>query len=160
MGLRPVLRIGILTVSDRSARGERPDLSGPAIEKEVVAQGWKIGKQDSRSNNIGKRIKDFLVEGILHRRILQDFYPGLIHLFLFIGFIVPFVVIVIVQFVFTLPSPISKWLSLFLDLVALFGLAALVLAFYRRYISRPSRLDNRLDDLICLILLFFIMSIA
>lgn len=46
MGLKPVLRIGILTVSDRSARGERPDLSGPAIEKEVVAQGWKIGKQE------------------------------------------------------------------------------------------------------------------
>jgi molybdopterin adenylyltransferase len=36
------LRFGILTVSDRSARGLRPDLSGPALEQLVTAQGWKI----------------------------------------------------------------------------------------------------------------------
>jgi len=119
---------------------------------------WKIGQPDSRSGNIGKRIKSFLVEGIAHRRILQDVYPGLIHLFLFIGFLVPFVVIVIVQFMFTLPSPLSKLLSLFLDLIALFGLGSLVLAFYRRYVTRPSRLDNRLDDFISLAFLFLILG--
>jgi len=37
-----VLRIGILTVSDRSARGERPDLSGPALEKAVLEYGWQV----------------------------------------------------------------------------------------------------------------------
>jgi len=119
---------------------------------------WKIGQQDSRSDNIGKRIKSFLVEGIVHRRILQDVYPGLIHLFLFMGFLVPFVVIVIVQFMFTLPSPLSKLLSFFLDLIALFGLGSLVLAFYRRYVTRPSRLDNRLDDFISLAFLFLILG--
>jgi molybdopterin adenylyltransferase len=36
------LRFGILTVSDRSSRGERPDLSGPALVALVSAQGWKI----------------------------------------------------------------------------------------------------------------------
>ena len=36
------MRIGILTVSDRSARGERPDLAGPAIEKLIVDQGWSV----------------------------------------------------------------------------------------------------------------------
>ena len=36
------LRIGILTSSDRSARGERPDLSGPALEELITAQGWKV----------------------------------------------------------------------------------------------------------------------
>ena len=36
------IRFGILTVSDRSARGERPDLSGPALVELVTAQGWKI----------------------------------------------------------------------------------------------------------------------
>ena len=36
------LRFGILTVSDRSAHGERPDLSGPALVELVTAQGWKI----------------------------------------------------------------------------------------------------------------------
>jgi molybdopterin adenylyltransferase len=36
------LKIGIITLSDRSARGERPDASGPALEKEVQAQGWQV----------------------------------------------------------------------------------------------------------------------
>lgn len=36
------LRFGILTVSDRSARGERPDLSGPALVELILAQGWEV----------------------------------------------------------------------------------------------------------------------
>jgi len=36
------LRFGILTVSDRSARGERPDLSGPALSELITARGWKV----------------------------------------------------------------------------------------------------------------------
>ena len=31
-----------LTVSDRSARGERPDLSGPALAELITAQGWQV----------------------------------------------------------------------------------------------------------------------
>jgi molybdopterin adenylyltransferase len=40
------LRIGILTVSDRSARGERPDSSGPAIEDVIIEQGWEISQME------------------------------------------------------------------------------------------------------------------
>jgi molybdopterin adenylyltransferase len=36
------LRFGILTVSDRSARGERPDASGPALDEAVKSQGWRV----------------------------------------------------------------------------------------------------------------------
>jgi molybdopterin adenylyltransferase len=36
------LRFGILTSSDRSSRGERPDLSGPALVDLVTAQGWMV----------------------------------------------------------------------------------------------------------------------
>ena len=36
------LRFGILTVSDRSARGERLDETGPALEAVVVEQGWQV----------------------------------------------------------------------------------------------------------------------
>ena len=38
------LRFGILTVSDRSARGERPDLSGPALVELVRSHGWTVGQ--------------------------------------------------------------------------------------------------------------------
>ena len=40
------MRIGILTVSDRSSRGDRPDLSGPAIEEEVTTLGWIISQKE------------------------------------------------------------------------------------------------------------------
>jgi molybdenum cofactor synthesis domain-containing protein len=35
-----MIRFGILTVSDRSSRGERPDSSGPVLVELVEAQGW------------------------------------------------------------------------------------------------------------------------
>jgi len=39
------LRFGILTASDRSARGERPDLSGPALVELVQSHGWSVVRQ-------------------------------------------------------------------------------------------------------------------
>lgn len=39
-----ILRFGILTSSDRAARGQRPDLSGPALVEIVTAQGWEVKK--------------------------------------------------------------------------------------------------------------------
>ena len=39
------LRFGILTVSDRSWRGERKDASGPALVEAVQAQGWQVVRQ-------------------------------------------------------------------------------------------------------------------
>ncbi len=39
------LRFGILTLSDRSAKGERVDASGPALADLIRAQGWSVTKQ-------------------------------------------------------------------------------------------------------------------
>ena len=36
------LRFGILTISDRSARGERPDASGPVLVEAVTATSWLV----------------------------------------------------------------------------------------------------------------------
>jgi molybdopterin adenylyltransferase len=36
------IRIGIITISDRSSRGERPDESGPALNNAVTQQGWQV----------------------------------------------------------------------------------------------------------------------
>lgn len=36
------IRIGIITVSDRSSRGERPDETGPALVNAVSQQGWQV----------------------------------------------------------------------------------------------------------------------
>jgi molybdenum cofactor synthesis domain-containing protein len=39
------IRFGILTLSDRSSRGERADSSGPALVDLVQGQGWSVAKQ-------------------------------------------------------------------------------------------------------------------
>lgn len=39
------IRFGILTLSDRSAKGERKDVSGPALADLVQSQGWPVTKQ-------------------------------------------------------------------------------------------------------------------
>lgn len=39
------IRFGILTLSDRSSRGERPDSSGPALALLIQTHGWSVAKQ-------------------------------------------------------------------------------------------------------------------
>jgi len=39
------IRFGILTCSDRSARGERADASGPALADLVRSRGWSVVKE-------------------------------------------------------------------------------------------------------------------
>jgi molybdenum cofactor synthesis domain-containing protein len=36
------LRVGIITISDRSSRGERDDASGPALQQQIMDQGWEV----------------------------------------------------------------------------------------------------------------------
>lgn len=37
-----VIRVAVLTVSDRSASGDRPDESGPALVEMIRATGWQV----------------------------------------------------------------------------------------------------------------------
>lgn len=39
------IRFGILTLSDRSSRGERADSSGPALAALIEAGGWSVARQ-------------------------------------------------------------------------------------------------------------------
>ena len=39
------IRFGILTLSDRSSRGERPDASGPALAALILEKGWILSRQ-------------------------------------------------------------------------------------------------------------------
>lgn len=40
-----MIRFGILTLSDRSSRGERADSSGPALARLIEAEGWSVVKE-------------------------------------------------------------------------------------------------------------------
>ena len=39
------IRFGILTLSDRSSRGERADSSGPALAHLIESEGWSVANQ-------------------------------------------------------------------------------------------------------------------
>jgi Fe-S oxidoreductase/nitrate reductase gamma subunit len=118
---------------------------------------WRAGVEDDRSDSMGYRLKTLLTEGIAHRSILRDPFPGTLHLFIFIGFLIPLFVIFIVQFMFSLPLPISNFASLLLDIIGFAALISLLLVLYRRYIERPQRLSNTSDDLVVLLLLLSIV---
>jgi molybdopterin adenylyltransferase len=54
------LKIAIITVSDRSSRGERPDTSGPALEKEIQSQGWQVTRTEILPDDL-LPLRDLLV---------------------------------------------------------------------------------------------------
>ena len=62
------LRFGILTASDRSARGERLDVSGPALAELVQAQGGKVVRQAILPDERQKLAED------IQRSILEHLY--------------------------------------------------------------------------------------
>ncbi|MDI6813385.1 MAG: iron-sulfur-binding reductase, partial [Desulfitobacteriaceae bacterium] len=51
------------------------------------AQLWKIGQPENRWREVWPGIKDVLLYGVGHKRILKDAYPGLMHAAIFWGFI-------------------------------------------------------------------------
>lgn len=50
-----MIRVGILTISDRSARGEREDLSGPALVR-AVSEGWPATHSSDESPAPGPQV--------------------------------------------------------------------------------------------------------
>ena len=55
------IRFGILTLSDRSASGERADESGPALAEHIRAQNWLVTKQAILPDN-ESAIRAILIE--------------------------------------------------------------------------------------------------
>ena len=55
------IRFGILTLSDRSSRGERPDSSGPALTRLIQAEGWSVVKQSILPDE-ESAIREILIE--------------------------------------------------------------------------------------------------
>lgn len=125
-------------------------------------QLWKLGQPDNRWKDVGQGIKDVLVYGLGHKRILKDPYPGVMHFGIFVGF----VFLAFATAIITLQADFNLeifhgWLYLFIKLTSnffgLIALLAILVAAYRRYIQRPDRLDNKPDDAITLALLFTIL---
>ena len=62
------LRVGIVTISDRSSQGERTDLSGPALQQQILAQGWEVVRLEVIPDEyriIKTLLSDWADEGVL-----------------------------------------------------------------------------------------------
>jgi molybdenum cofactor synthesis domain-containing protein len=55
------IRFGLLTLSDRSSRGERADSSGPALANLIQAEGWSVAKQQILPDE-ESAIREILIE--------------------------------------------------------------------------------------------------
>jgi molybdopterin adenylyltransferase len=55
------IRFGILTLSDRSSRGERADSSGPALALLIQAEGWSIAKQSLLPDDVSA-VRQILID--------------------------------------------------------------------------------------------------
>jgi len=55
------IRFGILTLSDRTSRGEREDASGPALARLIQAEGWSVAKRSLLPDN-ESAIRELLIE--------------------------------------------------------------------------------------------------
>lgn len=112
---------------------------------------WRLGKPEKRWDNWGERIKETLWTIFSHNRMLKSSYPGLMHFFIFWGFVILFIGtdIVALQADLSIPLLYGNFylgFSLFMDIFGIVVLAGLVMAYIRRYIQKPDLLDNTPDD--------------
>jgi Fe-S oxidoreductase/nitrate reductase gamma subunit len=123
---------------------------------------WMVGKPDPRTEQPWERLKSIWAYVMGHKRMLRDTYPGWMHLLIFYGFVVPFVVVVITQANFSLPRFLALPLSLLFDLLGILGIVGILLAAYRRYVQKPENqtYDTSLGDLIALLLLLGIFGLG
>jgi len=128
---------------------------------------WRQGKGELRTDFHEKRILAFIKYVILQIKILRESYAGIFHVSLFWGFIGLFIVtlILLVQEDLTELFFHTKFIygnfylfwSLAGDLFGMVVLAGIIMAVYRRYWLKPSRLDTKPIDTFAIVLIGFII---
>lgn len=129
---------------------------------------WKLGKPEGfKLDRLGERVWNLLVDILTHRRLLDKPYAGLMHFFLFGGFIAlaAGTFLVAVQMDITLPiasysflrGRFYLWFSLLLDLFGALAIVGVLLAFFRRYLYRPQWLDSIREDWIIMVLILVVL---
>ncbi len=114
---------------------------------------WFIGKKEERGRSFGEGIWSAVRYGVVQKYFSRESYPGIMHLFIVIGFCIPLAVVIITQCpIALLPLTFGTYFSCALDIIGLCALIGCLLAIVRRYVLRPDRLDNKPDDALALIL--------
>ncbi len=123
------------------------------------------GKGKVSSVSLSKRLYNFVVlaltDGLEHKRLLKGTYPGVMHLLLFWGCLVllmaAFLDALSYYWLHFMEGTFYLVSSLVFDTFGIAVLIGVIIATYRRYIQRPSRLDNTFDDALVLALIFVVV---
>ncbi|MDD4170228.1 MAG: heterodisulfide reductase-related iron-sulfur binding cluster [Desulfotomaculaceae bacterium] len=119
----------------------------------------RLGKPEDRFDQIGERVKSVLVYVFGQKKVLDEAYPGLLHVFIFWGFLV--LALGELQFFgeglfpgFVLPllghSPVFFLIQ---NVFAILVLVGVLMACWRRYVVKPDRLDHNPEAAIILSLI-------
>jgi len=125
---------------------------------------WCLGNKIETIAHPLKRVLSLLTYAFAHRRTLRDRYAGLMHIFIFGGFLLLFLGTVVIFFEDTfgmklLQGKRFEFYELTLDFAGLFMFVGVLMGIYRRYFLKPSHLKTKREDgLVYFILLFIIAS--
>lgn len=125
------------------------------------ARLWRLGGGEARLDRPGRRLWGVLDELLLHRRMLRDAYPGLMHLFIFYGFFAELIATTMIAVqewtgIHYLRGNLYLVYSLLSDGFGLLGIVGILMALWRRLVVRPARMNSVLDDYIALWLLLLV----
>lgn len=128
---------------------------------------WRKGQPELRTDYPEKRILAVFKYVILQAKILRESFAGIMHAALFFGFValagVTFFIFIKDDFTelffhwnFITGNFYLIW-SLVADLAGAVVLIGLGMAVYRRYVTKPTRLDTKPIDTFALVLIFIII---
>ncbi|MCY3825497.1 MAG: heterodisulfide reductase-related iron-sulfur binding cluster [Nitrospinae bacterium] len=122
---------------------------------------WRLGGGELRTDKPVKRLWGVVDELVVHRRMLRDPYPGLMHLFIFYGFFAELIATSMIAVqewtgIHYLKGNLYLGYSLLSDGFGLLGIVGLLMALWRRLVMKPERMNSVLDDYLALWLLLLV----
>lgn len=111
----------------------------------------RIGRDVSRTDDVGTRLKNLIMIGFAQRKILRDPVAGPLHAVVFWGFLVITAgsaeilvngVIPAFEFERLLPAPVFGVFLISQELFAIFVLVAVSVLLWRRIVTKPARLQG------------------
>lgn len=113
---------------------------------------WRMGAAVPRIDRIGERLRAVFIHGLGQLRTVKDIYPGIMHLTIFwgilalaIGTAIATIDWDVTRLIFGfqfLEGTVYFLFELVLDIFGILLIIGLGIAIFRRYIQRPSRLQN------------------
>jgi Fe-S oxidoreductase/nitrate reductase gamma subunit len=112
---------------------------------------WHMGGVENRFDHVWIRLKTTIAVAFAHARTLREAYPGIMHLLIFWGSAIFIIGKVIRLFSYTVelsnpPQGVFLYASLASEIGAILIIIGGCIAIYRRYITKPARLDTTPED--------------